>query len=94
MKKKTWSIYKYPLKMQGEPQEVLLPENSKLLSVQVQAGIPMLWVLQEKNAPTTCTHWIQLVGTGWPINEGQPEEWAYLGTTQLEGYVWHWFHVN
>jgi hypothetical protein len=72
-------IYKYPL-ADSEAQEILLPLGAKILSLQVQKGIPCLWV--ESNFP--CSTYVPVTfityGTGHGMADRLDE---YIGTYQL-----------
>lgn len=85
------TIWKYPLHEIGEIIQLEIPRGAKLLTVQLQGGMPTLWALIEKNAPYTNTHQIILVGTGLDIDQ---ELGDYLGTAQTDiRLVWHAFEV-
>lgn len=82
-------IYKYPLDLAKE-QELLLPFAPQLLCVQVQNNQPYLWAIVDldcKSLPVT----IKMYGTG----NGNPHpDDKYLGTVQLDGFVWHYFEAS
>ena len=84
-------IWKCPLDRIGGIISLDIPRGAKLLTVQLQGGIPTLWALVEKNAPYEDTRQIILLGTGHDIDHELGE---YLGTIQTEiGLVWHVFEV-
>lgn len=85
-------VYKFPLQIVGVQTVFDVPLGSELLSVQLQNGLPVLYVAVDpgevKRTPVTiCCH-----GTGHSM---MPEARKYLGTTmmrgELEGLVFHWF---
>lgn len=78
-------VYKYPLAI--EPLQVLKIPPRRFLSLQLQNGITTLWasVLADRD-PETLT--IKMVGTG---NGEVDLNDVYIGTVQLDGYVWHYF---
>ena len=81
-------ILKYVLRV-IEEQTLNLPEEVHSLSLQMQHGVPTLWVAAEglSGHPRT----IRVVGTGWDIPE-EAQAGQYLGTVQDDGgYVWHYF---
>lgn len=83
------TVWKYPLKLEVE-QTIDVPLGATALCVQLQDRTPCLWVAvdpESKKAPRQ----IILVGTGM----GElTENTHYLGTVQLDGYVWHYFEVG
>jgi hypothetical protein len=82
------TIYKYPL---TAVTRVELPEGSKLLTVQLQQGIPTLWALIDTTRPPT-TRTIVLAPTGHTLDENFND---YLATVQMpDGFVWHAFEVK
>lgn len=81
-------IFKYPLKVE-HIQQVMLPQNAKILSVQVQAGTLCIWAqIDEVNALEDRT--IEVFGTGHAMSD---EPRRYIGTVQMHGgaLVWHVF---
>ena len=81
------TIYKYPLKLDDE-QTIKLPAYSKPLTVQVQHGIVTLWALVDDRNEAKEYH-VRIHGTGNPATSADPKD--YLGTVQLDGFVWHVF---
>lgn len=80
---KTKVILKYHIPFEGET-VLHLPESAQVLDVQLQDGKPTLWVALDKSEIRT-PHVFAWAGTGWDI----PESWAYCGTVQMGGFVWH-----
>jgi hypothetical protein len=83
------NIYKYILKA-TDIQIIEMPKDSEILTVQVQNGVPCLWVKVSEcswfdNESVT----IHTCGTGNPMGEVGP----YIGTYQLDGgsLVFHVF---
>ena len=85
-------VYKYQLVV-TDRQEVTMPKDAKMLSVQVQNGTPCLWVLVETNNPEENIA-IRIHGTGHPIDN--PERLDYIGTFQIPRHnlVFHAFKEN
>lgn len=86
-------IFKFCLEVTHE-QEIELPVNVRILTVQVQNKIPCLWaVVDEKliNASVMRKHSIRTFGTGQPFD--LPIDCFYIGTYQLNGgsLVFHVF---
>ena len=79
-------IWKYRLKVTGT-QGVMMPDEATPLCVQVQNGEPTLWALVDPKNPNVCKG-IRMSGTG---ETRVPSDWQYIGTVQIDGYVWHYF---
>lgn len=79
-------IYKYPLAIQ-RTQPLAVPRDAKILTVQNQNGVPTLWVMLEPRTPAYART-IHMVGTGHGTVD---PSLVYIGTTQNDGFVWHWF---
>ena len=79
------TIYKYKLDL-VQSQEIELPGNHKILSVQLQDGNLCLWAKIVESEPRLYTFYIY--GTGHPIPDGNLE---YLDTVMINGLVWHIF---
>ncbi len=76
-------IWKYKLKHE-ERQNIIMPRNSQILSVQAQDDQPCLWVLVSPNQVDTECRNIEIYRTGQTIlysDEGVKRE--FLGTFQL-----------
>ena len=84
------TIWQYPV----EPQMTLtLPQQAEILTVQVQGGTPVLWVLVDPEAPRVARHFA-LYGTGDDLAAPLTHA-AYRGTFQLGGgrVIFHLFEV-
>lgn len=82
-------IFKYKLSISDE-QSIDMPANPKILCVQLQHGIPMLWALvNERNGNRPRR--ILIYGTGQQLDD-MPTH-SYIGTFQASGgeFVWHVF---
>mgnify|MGYP001619838869 CR=1 FL=1 len=84
----TTTVWKYDLKI-VDVQRIEMPVMAKLLCVQVQAGIPELWVLVNPDAPKELRT-IATVETGHLVELTLGE---YVGTYQIadESLVFHVF---
>lgn len=82
-------IFKYPLETVGL-QEVEIPEDAQILSVQEQHGFLCLWALVDPDK-TKEKKRIFLAGTGHPISEDI--DLKFIGTVQVPqtDLVWHLF---
>lgn len=83
------TIYKYPLTI-TDVNRIELPKGAKILCIQTQNDNPYLWALVDKYESEKETHFIETLGTGHPINEGERQ---YIGTYQLRNgaLVFHVF---
>ena len=84
-------VYKYAIEIK-DTQQITLPMNSQILCVQIQYGLPYIWVLQDlayKIHPVT----LELIGTGYHIDGSVRRK--YIGTFQMqEGRtVFHLFQI-
>jgi hypothetical protein len=82
------TIHKYQFTI-ADDVVIEMPEGARVLSVQVQNGIPTLWAMVE-------TDWkkekrkFRVYGTGHALN-GLDFMRTHIGTIQLNGFVWHIF---
>ena len=85
-------IWKWTLEV-TDRQQLLIPEGAKLLTVQIQHGMPQLWALVDENAPII-HRTIAIYGTGNPLPDGDPGQ--YVGTYQIRGgaLVFHVFDLT
>jgi len=84
-------IWKYILTLSGEPQEFHVPIDSKWLTVDIQDHDIVIWAecnVERDKEPRI----LQIYGTGNEIHEDEYRR-HYIGTVQLDGYVWHIFEV-
>lgn len=89
-------IYKYPLKVEYK-QTISLPGRAEVLTVQVQNGVPSLWVSVEPDELAE-NHTFLTFGTGHAIDSSEDQDidgMGYVSTYQLEGgkLVFHVFEV-
>lgn len=66
----------------------LIPRGAKPLTVQLQNGIPYVWV-QVQPGEEKVVHRFYIMGTGCPHDSNKIGE--YVGTWQKDGFVWHLF---
>lgn len=81
------TIYKYPLVVEDE-QSIQLPDDAKILTIQIQNGQPFLWVLLDNQLPSNPRK-ILIRGTGHD-SHGVGK---YISTFQMHGgsLVFHAF---
>jgi hypothetical protein len=84
-------IYKYPIDMRGLANGIYieLPEKAQILDLQMQNNTPTLWALVDLNAPLV-TRYFCIYGTGQHF---EIDGVAYVGTFQIDEFVWHLFEV-
>ena len=80
-------IYKYTLRISDE-QEIEIPDDSEILSVQMQSGEPQIWVLVNPENYTMKRRF-KIYGTGHDVEDGL----KFIGTFQSGPFVWHLFEV-
>lgn len=82
------TIWKYEIPIQDRFY-LQMPEGARVLSVQVQRGIPSLWATVDSSARNTI-HDFELRGTGHALGEVGD----YLCTFQMHdgSLVWHLFN--
>ena len=82
-------ILKFPLEVRDR-QSVLIPCAAKILSIQVQHGVPVIWALCDDSSVLSEHRYIDMYGTGEKI-KGDPGD--HIGTFQMEGgdLVFHAF---
>jgi hypothetical protein len=68
--------------------ELELPGFPEFLTCQVQAGQPVFWAVVEPEARRRY-YKFRVMGTGNPFRS--TEDWHYIGTFQLGGFVGHLF---
>jgi len=81
------TIHKYQIHI-ADHQTVSMPTGATLLTVQMQHGQPCLWAEVDTSRPEEYVP-ISMCGTGHPIPAGR-----YIGTVQLDGFVWHYFDAR
>jgi hypothetical protein len=93
------TIYKYPLDKMQSIQQLTLPMDAKILSVQVQNSQICLWALigeqQRKSVKYFVNRVFRIAGTGHAITE-DADKLKYLATVQLHdgALVLHVFEVE
>lgn len=71
-------IYKYPLKVTDE-QQVTMPADAAILTVQVQNGQPFLWAMIDNTCGPMTERKISIIGTGNLFRTAG----RYIGTFQM-----------
>ena len=81
-------IYKY--KLEWKPVQVVKLPLKRVLTVQIQDGVPCLWALVDPDTPDVSLT-IQVVGTG-TRDDCDFDKLCYISTTQFRAFVLHWFY--
>ncbi len=81
------TIYKYALLNRPGEQVIWLPRYSKVLTLQLVAGhTPTMWIEHDIHQETEPRKF-HTVGTGFELDPDKHV--VYIGTYQLDGFVWH-----
>lgn len=86
------TIYKYPLQI-TDRNVVEMPASARILSVQMQHGLPTLWALVDTSDKVRVNPCFAVVGTGNPI-DFDVRRARFIGTVQERVFVWHIFEVD
>lgn len=78
-------IYKYPVEI-GKVTQIPVSDVHEILHFENL----YVWILVDVDAPRTAFVSINVVGTGWDLPD---DPGKYLGTTIMDGFVWHAFAV-
>lgn len=79
-------ILKYSLEI-TDRQTIQMPDFAKILTVQIQNGIPQLWALVDEAHPRV-NRIIRTYGTGRSIDRPISK---YIGTYQTDRFIFHVF---
>jgi hypothetical protein len=84
------TIHKYPFTIEDKFYR-MLPVNSKIIHVDCQRGIPMMWVLHTTNTEVVETRFFRIYGTGHEIEN--VERLTHIATFQMHNgdLIWHLF---
>ena len=81
-------IFKYKLEIMDDPQEIIMPSHSRILSVIEQNGKPVLYALVEDEREEQLLN-VKIVGTGHPFEYA--DKWDFVDTVKCGAFVWHVF---
>jgi len=87
------SVWKFPIGIQRMIQEIEVPKDAKILTVQVQNnGMPCIWAeVETENKPEY--RLIAVFGTGNELFSGADGKLVYIGTIQIYDEVFHVYEV-
>lgn len=85
-------IWKFELRI-DDALTLTMPQGSRLLSVQVQAGKPCLWAMVDPSRPRVSRR-LAIRGTGHSCDSLTHELVGFVGTFQLGAFVGHLFDLG
>ena len=83
------TIWKFRIEFDVE-QTIELPVNHEILTVQMQGDFAYIWVLVDPEE-VKGSFAFRIVGTG---HREVLDTDKYVGTFQVDGFVWHLFQIN
>ena len=88
------TIYKYPIPIEDHF-TLELPEGAKILTVQMQGGMPQLWAMVDSEKEKK-TRYFRLGRTGYPLGDDYLRIVNYIGTFQIEDGIlaFHLFEIK
>lgn len=84
------NIWKFAIGVGTGPQHLAMPAGARLLSVQLQEGLPQLWALCDPGAPQVLRR-IEAFGTGDEVTAETGSTLAFVATVQMGPAVLHYF---
>ncbi len=91
------TIWKYPLTMDRDWNDVYLPFKAKVLHFGFQDKKPMLWALVDPYEANKVVRHFIIVGTGHPIMDTElqrPFKYKHINTCVEGLFVWHLFEAK
>jgi hypothetical protein len=98
----TTTIFKFPLDFNpvtepGQTRHIAVitaSQTGKILSLQVQGDAVCLWIeVDVEKTASREERRFELFGTGWVIRPSEGHRRLYIGTVQINGFVWHVFEL-
>jgi hypothetical protein len=87
------TIYKYPIKI-TDMQNVIIPLNAEILSLQAQDDVPCIWALVDPKEKETRAVNLETFGTGHTIHCDMGTDRKFIATYQTKGLVFHVFEYT
>lgn len=88
-------VYKYPIDINARQYaiDLRLPADAKVVAVQVQRGVPCVWIELNPAADLRGVHRFELIGTGHEISDDGAR---HVGTVLLANgdLVLHVYHTH
>ena len=81
------TIWKFPLAVE-QSQWITVPNDAQVLSIDVQSGIPCLWMLLGYSDAPMASREIRCFGTGQDVEASHDQ---FIGTVLVGSLVWHYF---
>ena len=85
-------IWKYSLFLIPH-QAITIPKGAEIISLQIQDGIPCIWVLVSPEAEIEIKHF-RMLGTGNYLDDHFTSPYKFIGTFQDSPYVFHVFETK
>jgi hypothetical protein len=82
------TIHKYRVPLTGSPERFELPVGAKVIHVEKQDDVPMMWIEFDQDKKITESLQVEVFGTGWDI----PKSYTHAGTFQDGRYVRHVYY--
>lgn len=79
-------VWKFAIEPATGEHRIEMPKGSKLLTIQLQHGVPVLWAICDDKA-TRVARKIWSYGTG----DAMLRAWPYVATLQIGPAVFHYF---
>mgnify|MGYP003350677251 CR=1 FL=1 len=91
-------IYKYPLGNDlhhNASIEVTMPRAAKILDIQYQADVPVLWAVVNPKKEKRVYNFV-VFGTGFELNDYDKKHYDHIATVQhpYHSLTWHIFEVH
>jgi len=85
------AVHKFQFTSLSQPLQVLVSREAKVVLVDVQAGVPTVWVDDRWDESLKQYRWdFMAIGTGHPI----PDNAEHVGSYQQGPYVWHIYQLR
>ena len=85
------TIWKYVVPVGlGDNLEISIPKGYKVLTVQMQGGVPTIWVELDPLNPEVSAYF-RWIGTGHNLPDYST---SYIGTVQIDWIVLHLFEID
>lgn len=83
-------IWKYCLEI-TDLQRVEMPPGAQILSIGNQNDTVCLWSIADVSTKFWQQRWFEVIGTGNRLNMNFGIERKFIGTVQINAFVWHVF---
>lgn len=84
------SIHKFQFQHLSQPLQVQCSRHAQVVLVDVQSGVPSVWIDDERDEGLATSRWdLMVFGTGHEIPKGA----EHKGSFQSGPYVWHVYRL-